>query len=157
MRRVTIALSGRDRLLSPTVYAWRHSTLYPVATLNDHTHTHTHIIRMSTAQQVSTIICITSTIGVTYVMGLTSQLACHQKYCIFDEIECSPSFRPSVQRKTTASRNKYVVVGLGGATMRMGARLDSPVLKTLPQGTVRASTKTPLPLDCEEEELYAQD
>ncbi|CAN0084424.1 unnamed protein product [Scytosiphon promiscuus] len=35
-----------------------------------------------------------------------------------------------------ASRNKYVVVGLGGATLRMSARLDSPVLKTLPQGTV---------------------
>ena len=37
-----------------------------------------------------------------------------------------------------ASRNKYVVVGLGGATVRMSARLDSPVLRTLPQGTVRA-------------------
>ncbi|CAN0284994.1 unnamed protein product, partial [Hapterophycus canaliculatus] len=35
-----------------------------------------------------------------------------------------------------ASRNKYVVVGLGGATLRMSARLDSPVLRTLPQGTV---------------------
>eukprot|EP00903_Cladosiphon_okamuranus_P020039 g18406.t1 len=35
-----------------------------------------------------------------------------------------------------ASRNKYVVVGLGGATVRMSARLDSPVLRTLPQGTV---------------------
>eukprot|EP00752_Nemacystus_decipiens_P010546 g9391.t1 len=34
-----------------------------------------------------------------------------------------------------ASRNKYVVVGLGGATVRMSARLDSPVVKTLPQGT----------------------
>lgn len=37
------------------------------------------------------------------------------------------------------SRNKYVVVGLGGATVRMGAKLDSPVLKTLPQGTVSPS------------------
>lgn len=35
-----------------------------------------------------------------------------------------------------ATRNKYVVVGLGGATIRMGPRLDSPVMKTLPQGSI---------------------
>ncbi|CAM9948105.1 unnamed protein product [Pylaiella littoralis] len=34
-----------------------------------------------------------------------------------------------------ASRNKYVVVGLAGATVRTGARVDSPVLSTLPVGT----------------------
>lgn len=39
----------------------------------------------------------------------------------------------------TATRNKYVVVGLGGATIRMGLRLDSNVLKTLPQGSVRGA------------------
>lgn len=39
-------------------------------------------------------------------------------------------------RNNAATRNKYVVVGLGGATIRMGVRLDSPVLKTLPQGSV---------------------
>ncbi|CBJ33349.1 expressed unknown protein [Ectocarpus siliculosus] len=35
-----------------------------------------------------------------------------------------------------ASRNKYVVVGLVGATVRVSKRLDSPVLRTLPKGTV---------------------
>lgn len=37
-----------------------------------------------------------------------------------------------------ASRNKYVVVGLGGATVRADVRLNSAVLRTLPQGTVSA-------------------
>lgn len=46
--------------------------------------------------------------------------------------------RTHVTSVAAASRNKYVVVGLGGATVRMSARLDSPVVRTLPQGTVRA-------------------
>lgn len=41
----------------------------------------------------------------------------------------------------SASRNKYVVVGLGGATIRMAARLESPVLKVLPQGTVSLANR----------------
>lgn len=52
---------------------------------------------------------------------------------------CCPCYLARVSRlSAAASRNKYVVVGLGGATVRMSARLDSPVLKTLPQGMVRA-------------------
>ena len=43
---------------------------------------------------------------------------------------------PAAAAAAAASRNKYVVVGLGGATVRMAARLDSPVVRTLPQGTV---------------------
>lgn len=48
-----------------------------------------------------------------------------------------PSLTVHDRNFDTATRNKYVVVGLGGATLRMGHRLDSPYLKTLPQGTVR--------------------
>eukprot|EP00903_Cladosiphon_okamuranus_P015506 g14316.t1 len=51
------------------------------------------------------------------------------KWCV-DDSAAERVFVPD------ASRNKYVVVGLGGATVRMSARLDSPVLRTLPQGTV---------------------
>lgn len=39
-----------------------------------------------------------------------------------------------------AKRNKFVVVGLRGASVRKNMRLDSPVLKTLRRGTVSSST-----------------
>ncbi|CAM9832149.1 unnamed protein product [Ectocarpus sp. 6 AP-2014] len=53
----------------------------------------------------------------------------HARWCV-DDSATERVFVPD------ASRNKYQVVGLGGATIRMTARLDSPVLRTLPQGTV---------------------
>ncbi|CAM9143995.1 unnamed protein product [Ectocarpus sp. 8 AP-2014] len=52
-----------------------------------------------------------------------------RKWCI-DDSASERVFIPD------SSRNKYVVVGLGGAKVRMGEQLDSPVLRTLPQGTV---------------------
>ncbi|CAN0365485.1 unnamed protein product [Pylaiella littoralis] len=54
----------------------------------------------------------------------------NSRWCANDSSATERVFVPD------ASRNKYVVVGLGGATVRAEVRLNSAVLKRLPQGTI---------------------